>query len=94
VLAKRDNRRQSRHDPGLEDARRERKLFASAITPDGMVNYLNTIVAPCTRRYSIEETQGPEKSTLIEKVKAAAWREAYSPRRTTALCTLKKWNLW
>jgi Mrp family chromosome partitioning ATPase len=50
----------------------ERRLFASAITPDGMVNYLNTIVAPCSKRYVIEGDPGTGKSFLLEKVKIAA----------------------
>ncbi|HHW26867.1 MAG TPA: ATPase [Firmicutes bacterium] len=50
----------------------ERKLFASAITPDGMVNYLNTIVAPCKNRYVIQGEPGTGKSVLLEKVKRAA----------------------
>ncbi len=55
------------HVPGVE-----RRLFASAITPDGMVNYLNTIVAPCKKRYVIEGDPGTGKSVLLEKVKRAA----------------------
>ncbi|MEX0974065.1 MAG: PRK06851 family protein [Bacillota bacterium] len=54
-------------NPGME-----RRLFASAITPDGMVNYLNTIVAHCTKRYVIEGDPGTGKSVLLEKVKRAA----------------------
>lgn len=50
----------------------ERRLFASAITPDGMVNYLNTIVAPCKTRYVIEGDPGTGKSFLLEKIKRAA----------------------
>ena len=53
--------------PGIE-----RKLFASAITPDGMVNYLNTIVAPCPRRYVVQGDPGTGKSFLLEKVRRAA----------------------
>lgn len=53
--------------PGIE-----RKLFASAITPDGMVNYLQTIVAPCHKRYVIQGDPGTGKSFLLEKVKRAA----------------------
>ena len=50
----------------------ERRLFASAITPDGMVNYLDTILGPCNTRYVIEGDPGTGKSFLLEKVKRAA----------------------
>lgn len=50
----------------------ERKLFASAITPGGMVNHLDTIVAPCKKRYVIEGDPGTGKSFLLEKVRRAA----------------------
>lgn len=58
--------------PGLE-----RRLFASAITPDGMVNYLHTIVAPCNRRYVIEGDPGTGKSFLLDKVKRAALERGF-----------------
>lgn len=51
---------------------RERHLFASAITPDGMMNYLNTIVDPCKKKYVIEGDPGTGKSTLLQKVARAA----------------------
>ncbi len=51
---------------------KDRRLFASAITSDGMVNYLNTIVAPCTTRYVIQGAPGTGKSVLLQKVKDAA----------------------
>lgn len=55
----------------------ERKLFASAITPDGMVNYLNTIVSPCKTRYVIQGEPGTGKSYLLEKVKRAALERGF-----------------
>ena len=33
---------------------RDRHLFASAITPDGLINYLYTILGPCRKKYVIE----------------------------------------
>jgi len=50
----------------------QRRLFASAITPDGMVNYLNTIVASCKKRYVIAGNPGTGKSYLLNKVAQAA----------------------
>ncbi len=49
-----------------------RHLFASAITPDGMVNYLDTILAPMEQKYVIEGGPGTGKSTLLRKVGNAA----------------------
>lgn len=56
---------------------RERHLFASAITPDGMVNYLNTIVEPCKTRYIIEGDPGTGKSVLLKKISVAAIERGY-----------------
>ncbi len=55
----------------------ERRLFASAITPDGMVNHLNTIVAPCDTRYVIEGAPGTGKSYLLDKVKRMALKKGF-----------------
>jgi DNA replication protein DnaC len=55
----------------------ERKLFASAITPNGMVNYLDTIVAPCRKRYVIKGDPGTGKSFLLEKVKQTAIEKGF-----------------
>jgi DNA replication protein DnaC len=46
----------------------ERHLFASAITPLGFVNYLDTVVSGCPRRFILEGGPGSGKSTLISKV--------------------------
>lgn len=56
---------------------KERHLFASAITPDGMVNYLDTIVGPCRRKYIIEGDPGTGKSVLLKKVAMAAVERGY-----------------
>jgi hypothetical protein len=50
----------------------ERHLFASAITPDGFVNYLETVVSGCSRRYVVRGGPGSGKSTLICRVAARA----------------------
>lgn len=54
-----------------------RRLFASAITPDGMVNYLNTIVVPCEKRYVITGYPGTGKSVLLEKVARTAQERGF-----------------
>ena len=53
-------------------AGRIRKLFASAITPDGMVNYLDFSVWPAGRCFVISGDPGTGKSTIIQKVINAA----------------------
>ncbi len=49
-----------------------RRLFASAISPDGPVHYLDTIVGRLPRRYIVKGEPGTGKSTLIGKVGDAA----------------------
>jgi len=49
-----------------------RKLFASAITPDGFRNYLPTLLNQVERVYLIKGAAGSGKATLIGKVAAAA----------------------
>lgn len=51
---------------------RERHLFASAITPDGLMNYVETIIGPVPRKYVIEGEPGTGKSHLLKKVATAA----------------------
>ncbi|MEW6522511.1 MAG: PRK06851 family protein [Bacillota bacterium] len=55
----------------------DRHLFASAITPDGMTNYLYTIVGPCRKKYVIEGAPGTGKSVLLDKVARAARERGY-----------------
>jgi hypothetical protein len=53
-------------------AGRLRKLFASAITPDGLVHYLDTSVWPAGRCFVVAGDPGSGKSTLVRKVIDAA----------------------
>ncbi len=53
-------------------AGRLRKLFASAITPDGLVNYLDSSVWPAGRCFVVSGDPGSGKSTLVRKVIDAA----------------------
>lgn len=46
----------------------ERHLFASAITPEGFVNFYPSILAGCSDIYYITGDHGIGKSTLLEKV--------------------------
>jgi hypothetical protein len=56
----------------LPRAPRDRHLFATAITPDGPLNYLETIVGSLRRRYIVTGDDGTEKTTLIGRVLDAA----------------------
>ncbi len=58
--------------PPLPRTPRDRHLFATAITPDGPVNYLETIVGGLRRRYIITGDDGTEKTTLTSRVLDAA----------------------
>ncbi|MGE5571941.1 MAG: PRK06851 family protein [Bacillota bacterium] len=54
---------------------RERHLFASALSPDGPVHYLDSIVGRLPRRYVLKGEPGTGKATLARKVgDAAIWR--------------------
>ncbi|MCR4398151.1 MAG: PRK06851 family protein [Firmicutes bacterium] len=56
---------------------RDRHLFASAITPDGLKNYLDTIVQGCRRKYVIVGDPGTGKSVLLGKVARAGIERGY-----------------
>ena len=55
----------------------QRRLLASAITPDGMVNSLDTIVARCEKRCVIAANPGTGKSFLLQKVAKAALERGF-----------------
>ena len=54
-----------------------RKLFISAITPDGFYNHLSTILDPLPVVYGITGAPGTGKSTLIEKIAQAGIERGY-----------------
>ncbi|MGB9826861.1 MAG: PRK06851 family protein, partial [Desulfofundulus sp.] len=51
---------------------RARHLFATAITPDGTVSYLDTIVGHLKKRYIINGDDGTGKTTLVRRIMDAA----------------------
>ncbi len=54
------------------DNPRARHLFATAITPDGTVSYLDTIVGHLKKRYIINGDDGTGKTTLVRRIMDAA----------------------
>ncbi|MGI6713197.1 MAG: PRK06851 family protein [Bacillota bacterium] len=60
-----------------ESSPRVRHLFASAITPLGMVNYIDNITADCQTRYIVKGLPGTGKSTLTKKIIQAAVEKKY-----------------
>lgn len=58
-------------------AGKQRHLFGSAITPDGPLNYLETVIEPMAVKYVIKGEPGTGKSTLLAKVVAATVTRGY-----------------
>ncbi len=54
-----------------------RHLFATAITPDGPVNYIETLVDSLNKRYIIEGDDGTGKNELITRLMDAALMHGY-----------------
>ncbi|NMA91515.1 MAG: hypothetical protein GX973_00125 [Firmicutes bacterium] len=57
--------------------RRERHLFATAITPEGPVSHLDTIIATVSRLFIISGDDGTGKNELIARIKDAAVMRGY-----------------
>ncbi len=53
---------------------RVRELFASATTPDGFTNYLDTLVGPCVNVHVVVGGPGTGKSTLLRRLAEEATR--------------------
>lgn len=56
---------------------RERRRFLSAITPEGVIVFQETIQAMCPRIYSIEDEQGASSRLLLEELKKRALDTGY-----------------
>ncbi len=57
---------------------RVRHLFATAITPAGPVNFMDSITEDCTRRYILRGQPGCGKSAVLQQVGQAALKRGYS----------------
>lgn len=60
-----------------DNRRRERHLFATAITPAGFVSHLDTLIPPDYKRYIISGDDGTGKNELIARIKDAAVMRSY-----------------
>jgi hypothetical protein len=63
-------------DVPVGKAGRERRMFASAITPDGFVHYLDTVLT-AGRVYEFRGQLGSGEDGILEKVKNAAIERGY-----------------
>ncbi|NLB52339.1 MAG: hypothetical protein GX808_05285 [Syntrophomonadaceae bacterium] len=56
----------------LEQGSEEKHYFASAVTPEGMINYIDTISSFCRQRYLFTGPFGTGKSSIIKKIAGQA----------------------
>lgn len=64
-------------EPGLNRNPKVRHLFATAITPDGPVSHLETVVGSLNKRYIIEGDDGTGKTILVSRLMEAALARGY-----------------
>ncbi|MEW5953205.1 MAG: PRK06851 family protein [Bacillota bacterium] len=57
---------------------RARRLFATAITPDGSVSHLDTIVGHVDKRYIIHGDDGTGKNTLVRRLMESAMMRGHN----------------
>ncbi|GAE89907.1 PRK06851 family protein [Acetivibrio straminisolvens] len=69
---------------------KDRKLFASAITPNGLVNYLDTLINT-SKVYVLKGMQGTGTERVIQKVKEAAVERGYDVE--SFYCALNPYKL-
>lgn len=64
--------------PMLNGSPGVRRLFATAITPDGPVSHLETVAGSLNRRYIVNGDDGTGKTTLVSRLMEAAMARGYS----------------
>jgi hypothetical protein len=57
---------------------RVRHLFATAVTPDGPVSHLETVVGHLNKRYIVSGDDGTGKTTLVHRLMEAALARGYN----------------
>ena len=77
--------------PRLNRNPKVRRLFATAITPDGPVSHLETVVGSLGKRYIIEGDDGTGKTILVSRMMEAAIARGYSV--TAFHCALNPSNI-
>ncbi|MFA4885055.1 MAG: PRK06851 family protein [Desulfotomaculaceae bacterium] len=77
--------------PRLNRNPKVRRLFATAITPDGPVSHLETVVGSLGKRYIIEGDDGTGKTILVSRIMEAATARGYSV--TAFHCALNPSNI-
>ncbi|MCL6477672.1 MAG: PRK06851 family protein [Peptococcaceae bacterium] len=60
------------------DKPRARRLFITAITPDGSVSHLDTVVDHLSKRYIISGDDGTGKTTLVRRLMDAAMMRGFN----------------
>ncbi|MEN6326428.1 MAG: hypothetical protein ABFD18_09535, partial [Syntrophomonas sp.] len=61
----------------MESQNREKHYFASAVTAEGMINYVDGISSDCSKRYIFRGPSGSGKSTIINEIAARAKQRGY-----------------
>lgn len=61
----------------MENRDREKHYFASAVTAEGMINYVDGISSDCSKRYIFRGPSGSGKSTIINEIAARARQRGY-----------------
>ena len=64
-------------EPCLDKSAHVRRLFATAITPDGPVSHLETIVGHLRKRYILTGDDGTGKGTVVNRLLDAAQMRGY-----------------
>lgn len=61
----------------MENPVTEKHYFASVVTAEGMINYLDELSSECRKRYIFKGPSGSAKSTVIREVAAQARQRGY-----------------
>lgn len=68
---------------------RETRRFLSALTPEGMVCFTETLQTLCPRLYAIEDDHGAASSLLMAERAVERWRRGCRSSPAPARCSRK-----